>query len=392
MTFTAKTMTLSRTQRVHLGLEAAATVRLEAEALGAQRVFVLAGRTLARDTDVVAAIEGALGDRHAGTWTGITPHVPRADVLAGAQAARAAGADMLVAVGGGSVVDAAKVVNLCLRHAASQVEDLDRFTIGVPKGGGWQRPRFEGPDLPLVCVPTTLSGGEFSPLAGVTDERHRKKQGITHPLMSPVAIVLDPRVTVHTPMWLWLSTGVRSIDHATETLASAHSDLYCDGMADSALRLLSEGLRRVRDDPHDLDARLMCQVGTWQSKIPTMSGVPMGASHAIGHVLGALCGVPHGYTSCVMAPNVQAWNAPAAGERQRRISAALGDPARPAAELLDDLIRALGMPRSLSEVGVGPERLEAIAAATLEDLWAATNPRPLSGSADVMEILRSACV
>ncbi|MDP3175297.1 MAG: iron-containing alcohol dehydrogenase, partial [Phenylobacterium sp.] len=123
-----------------------------------------------------------------------------------------------------------------------------------------------------------------------------------------------------------------------------------------------------------------------------MSGVPMGASHAIGHVLGALCGVPHGYTSCVMAPNVQAWNAPEVRGRQRRISAALGAPDRPAAALLDELIRSLGLPRSLAEVGVPRERLQAIADATLEDLWAATNPRPLRSSGDVMEILRSACV
>jgi len=387
-----KTMTLSSTQRVHLGLEAAPTVRQEAEAQGAQRVFVLAGRTLAADTDAVRAIEAELGPRHAGTWSGITPHVPRADVLAGAAAARAVGADMLVAVGGGSVVDAAKVVNLCLRHDVLQSEELDRFAIGISKGGGWQRPSFGGPDLPLVCVPTTLSGGEFSSLAGVTDERSRKKQGINHPQMAPVAIVLDPRITVHTPQWLWLSTGVRSVDHATETLASQHSDMYCDGMADSALRLLSEGLRRVHHNPTDMEARLMCQVGTWQSKIPTMSGVPMGASHAIGHVLGALCGVPHGYTSCVMAPNVQAWNAPEVRGRQRRISAALGAPDRPAAALLDELIRSLGLPRSLAEVGVPRERLQAIADATLEDLWAATNPRPLHSSEDVMEILRSACV
>lgn len=387
---TAKTISLSRTQRVHLGVDAARAVADEAAACGAQRVFVLANRSLVRDTPVVHAIEQALGSTHAATWAGVSPHVPRADVVAGIAQARDCGADMIVAVGGGSVVDAAKLLNLGLRHAVMAADDFDRFALQVRRKEGWLQPAFEGPALPLLCVPTTLSGGEFSALAGLTDERRRKKDGIVHPDMAPTAIVLDPRATLHTPPWLWLSTGIRSVDHATETLASAQSDPYSDGMAESALRLLAEGLRRVRQDPADLAARLLCQVGTWQSKIPSASGVPMGASHAIGHVLGARHAVPHGYTSCVMAPWVQAWNASHAHARQRRISAALGDAARPAADLLDALIRELGLPRQLSEVGIQTQDLPGIADATLQDMWAATNPRPLASADDVMEILRAA--
>ena len=387
---TSKTISLSRTQRVHLGLEAAGTVAEEASSRGARRVLLIANRSLVQGTQVVREIEQALGAAHAATWTGVSPHVPRADVVAGIAHARACGADMIVAIGGGSVVDAAKVINLGLRHGIVAPEDFDRFALVARRKDGWLRPAFDGPDLPLVCVPTTLSGGEFSALAGVTDERTRKKDGIVHPDMAPMAIVLDPRATLHTPQWLWLSTGIRSVDHATETLASAKSDPYCDGMAESALRLLGEGLRRVHQDPSDLQARLLCQVGTWQSKIPSASGVPMGASHAIGHVLGARHAVPHGYTSCVMAPWVQAWNASHAHERQRRISAALGDAARPAAQLLDELIRDLGLPRRLSEVGVQAQDLPGIAEATLHDMWAATNPRPLATAGDVMDILVAA--
>ena len=386
----AKTISLSRTQRVHLGLEAARAVADEAAACGARRVLLVANRSLVQGTRVVCEIEHALGDAHAATWTGVSPHVPRADVVEGIAQARACGADMIVAIGGGSVVDAAKLINLGLRHEVIAVEDFDRFALVVRRKEGWIRPAFEGPSLPLVCVPTTLSGGEFSALAGLTDERTRKKDGILHPDMAPAAIVLDPRVTLHTPQWLWLSTGIRSVDHATETLASDRSDPYSDGMAESALRLLAEGLRRVRQDPSDLPARLLCQVGTWQSKIPSASGVPMGASHAIGHVLGARHAVPHGYTSCVMAPWVQAWNASHAQERQRRISAALGDATRPASELLHALIRDLGLPRRLSEVGVQAKDLPGIAEATLQDMWAATNPRPLANVDDVMEILQAA--
>ncbi|MDQ2733562.1 MAG: iron-containing alcohol dehydrogenase [Pseudomonadota bacterium] len=386
----AKTISLSHTRRVHLGLDAARAVADEAAAFGAKRVLLIANRSLVHGTPVVYQIEHALCSAHAATWSGVSPHVPRADVLAGIAQARACGADMIVAIGGGSVIDAAKLINLGLQHEFTSPEDFDRFALIVRRKDGWLKPAFAAPSRPLVCVPTTLSGGEFSALAGVTDERTQKKDGILHAEMAPTAIVLDPRVTLHTPQWLWLSTGIRSVDHAAETLASDQSDPYSDGMAESALRLLAEGLRRTHQDPSDLPARVLCQVGTWQSKIPSAAGVPMGASHAIGHVLGARHAVPHGYTSCVMAPWVQAWNASHAHERQRGISRALGDAARPAAELLAALIRDLGLPQRLFEVGVHAQDLHAIAEATLHDMWAATNPKPLANADDVMEILQAA--
>jgi alcohol dehydrogenase class IV len=209
-------------------------------------------------------------------------------------------------------------------------------------------------------------------------------------MMVPIAVILDPAITVHTPEWLWLSTGVRSVDHAVETLGSLQSNDYCDGIADSALRLLAEGLPKVKANPGDLDARLKCQIGAWQSMLPILGGVPMGASHAIGHVLGGTCDVPHGYTSCVMSPFVQAFNAPVNAHRQVRISACLGDANRTASDLLDKLIGGLGMPRSLKAVGVSEDQFPLIAEYTLEDFWGRTNPRPIAKAEDVMVILRTA--
>jgi maleylacetate reductase len=116
----------------------------------------------------------------------------------------------------------------------------------------------------------------------------------------------------------------------------------------------------------------------------------MGASHAIGHVLGGTCDVPHGYTSCVMSPYVQAFNASVNGERQKRISACLGDASRPASDLLDALIRGLGMPRTLKDVGVREDQLQLVSEYTLEDIWGRTNPRAIAAPSDVMGILRTA--
>lgn len=387
---TASQVVLTATERVTLGMPAADAIAEEAVNRGAKRVFILASRHLNQNTNEIRKIESALGTRHAMTQDGILPHAPRGDVLTAANRAREVDADLVVTVGGGSVTDAGKILLVCLKHNVTTVEQFDNFRTRVDEQGNVITPIFDGPDVQAICVPTTLSGGEFNPLSGATDEKIKQKQAYTQREMVPVCVVLDPSITVHTPEWLWLSTGVRSVDHATETLASFLSNDFCDGIADSALRLLAEGLPIVKADPTNLDARLKCQIGAWQSMIPIIGGVPMGASHAIGHVLGGTCDVPHGHTSCVMSPYVQAFNLSVNAERQKRISACLGDAGRPASELLDALIRGLGMPRSLREVGVREDQLQLISDYTLEDIWGRTNPRTISTAADVMEILRTA--
>jgi alcohol dehydrogenase class IV len=383
-------MTFTATERVSIGRPAAEVIREQAERQGAQRVFILAGSTLRHKTGEVSAIEQALGAMHAATFDGIRPHAPRADVLAAANAARAGGADLVVTVGGGSVTDAGKIVTLLLKHDVMTTEGFEPLRTYVTEDGQVINPVTVGPDIRTICVPTTLSGGEFNALSGATDEVTAHKQGYEHRLMAPVMVVLDPELSRHTPEWLWLSTGVRSVDHAVETLASDKSNDFADGLADSALRLLAEGLPRVKADPQDMEGRLKCQIGAWQSMISIIGGVPMGASHAIGHILGGTCDVPHGYCSCVMAPYVQAWNAEHDASRQGRISACFGTPGEPASEVLDRFIRGLGMPRTLSEVGVGEDRFQQVAEYTLLDIWGRTNPRPVRSAADVLEILRMA--
>jgi alcohol dehydrogenase class IV len=383
----ASSLLLTATERVHMGKRVSDALSEEAALLGARRIFLLVSSSLRGNTDEIARIEEALGDRVAAVFDGIPPHAPRSSVLAAAAVAREAGADLIVTVGGGSVTDAGKIVSLALKHKLVHHDDLEPYHVYVNEQGEAVKPQFEGPDVRVICCPTTLSGGEFNPLSGATDENIGHKQGFEHRLMAPVSIVLDPALTVHTPEWLWTSTGIRSLDHALEALGSLQSDYFSDGMADSALRLLVEALPRVKAAPDDLEARLRCQVGAWQSMLPIIGGVPMGASHAIGHILGGTCDVPHGYCSCVMAPAVLKFNHPVNHVRQERISACFGRPGEAAGDLVDAFIRGLGMPRSLGEVGVSQEQLDHIAEYTMLDFWARTNPRPVKAAADIRQIL-----
>jgi len=156
------------------------------------------------------------------------------------------------------------------------------------------------------------------------------------------------------------------------------------------LALLTRGLPRVKADPADLDARLDCQIGAWLSMGAIASGVPMGASHGIGYVLGAAFDIPHGHTSCIMLPAVTRWNKPVNAERQVLVAAAMGHPGEDAGEVLDAFIAGLGMPRSLGAVQIGAESFARIAEDAMATPWVPRNPRPIAGAAQVREILELA--
>ena len=276
-------------------------------------------------------------------------HTPREAVIAATNAAREAGADLIVTVGGGSITDGAKAVQLCLANGIDDIDGIER--IRVHKGVA---PEMTPPTVRQISVPTTIAGGEFSSIAGVTDRSTHVKQMLRHPLAVPRATILDPAITVHTPEWLFLSTGIRAIDHCVEAICSRETHPYADAQSVKGLAMLADALPRVKADASDLDARMDAQIGTWLSMGALAAGVPMGASHGIGYVLGAAFDVPHGYTSCIMLPAVMRWNASANAERQMIVAAAMGFPGHNAADVLDAFIRSLGMPRSLTEVRVSP--------------------------------------
>jgi len=246
------------------------------------------------------------------------------------------------------------------------------------------------PSVRQISVPTTLSGGEFSAIAGVTDERTKVKELLRHPRIVPSAVILDPAISVHTPEWLWLSTGIRAVDHCVEGVCSNEAHPYGDAQALKGLALLSRGLPGVKANPLDLTARLDCQIGTWLSMGPLASGVPMGASHGIGYVLGAEFGIPHGYTSCVMLPAVMRWNSSVNADRQAAISIAMSQGGTDAGDVLDTLIGGLGLPRSLSAVKIGRDNFQRIAEKAMSTPWVPRNPRRIDGPEQVREILELA--
>jgi maleylacetate reductase len=379
-------------ERVVYGKPAGAAVRAEAERVGAKRVFVTTSKSVAQ-SPLLADVVSALGNRHVGTYAGMTAHSPRPCVIEGARLAREADADLVVSVGGGSAIDATKVMLIALWQNATRIEDLDVYRAGRPKEGtAPPSPAITPPPgaIRMIAVPTTLSAAEFNAFAGITDLRHGIKESFGHPLIVPRVIVLDPAATLATPMDLMLSTGLKAVDHAVERLCSQQAHPFVIGTAVEALKLLAKALPAHQAQPDLMETRLDLQFGMWLAIGAGTSGVGVGASHGIGHVLGAACHVPHGHTSCVMLPSVLRWNLPVNADRQKRVSEAFGKPDMPAADLVAGLVAALGLPQRLADVGVAKDRFREIAEKSMHDRAVLNNPRPIKEPAQVMEILELA--
>jgi maleylacetate reductase len=377
----------SKLERIYFGRPAAEAVAEEAALSGAARVFVLSNRSLALEASLLGGIVAALGRRCAGSLATLKAQSPSADVLAVVRAAREDKADLLIAVGGGSVMDTAKVALVALVNGYETLAELRTLTSYAQIDQSlWPRDAGLSP-LRLVVVPTTLSSAEFNWGASFTDEVAVKKYAVGHPLMAPQAVVLDPRATLTAPDELFLGTGMKAIDHAAERLASLLGNPFSDATAATALTLLNGALRSIKRDRGDLAARLDAQTGTWLSVSGQTSGVPVGASHPIGRILSAFGGVPHGFTTGMILPAVMRWNASANPQRQQRIAAALSAPERTAADAVAALVAELGLPGRLREVGVNPSLFPDLARKTIDESAMRTNPRPIRSEDDIVEIL-----
>jgi maleylacetate reductase len=373
-------------ESVIYGKPAADALREEAERLDAKRVYLIASRTLNTSTDEIDKIGKALGDRHAETFDGVPQHTTRDVVVRIAKQAKEARADLVVAIGGGSVVDAAKIVLMCMEHDIFEQDGLDGFETTPERRFG----QFRTPKVRMIAIPSTLSGGEYNSGALVTDTRRKLKQIFNHPMMMPRSIILDPEMTRFTPEKLWLGSGTRAMDHGIEAICSSRPNVLVDAVCQRGLRYLHDGLRRTRNNPNDEEARLNCQLGSWMSAFGLQARVPMGASHAIGHVLGGTCDVPHYFCTAVMMPSVLRYNRPATEAAQKSIAAALGAPGRDASEVFAEFTAELGLPRRLAEVGVNEDRFELIGKNAMLSIFTRTNPQPIREPSDVVKMLKLA--
>jgi alcohol dehydrogenase len=373
----AAELVITPTPVAYFGVGAAGRLPEIVRGTGRDTVVLVTDAALAA-TPVAARVTGAL--EAAGitvtVFAGVHPNPTTDDLAAGADAAAAAGDPdriALVAVGGGSPIDAAKGIAVAGVNP-QRGRDLD------------YRGAFTRPALPIVAVPTTAgTGAETNAFGVVTDPGARRKFYVGHASSLPAAAVLDPALTVGLPPAATAATGMDALTHALESYLSIRASPWSDGIALQAMRMIAGHLPRAHADGGDLEARAQMLLAAHMAGIG-MAATGLGLCHAIGHALGGRFGVAHGVALTMVLPQVLRFNAPACEDRLGQAAAALGaaDPARSAAwnaaaavDAIERLAGRVGMTTRLAGTGLRltDADLARIAADALDDEVLANTPR-----------------
>ncbi|QRG06633.1 maleylacetate reductase [Xanthobacter dioxanivorans] len=323
--------------RVRFGRGTIAEAGAEVARLGAGRALVLTTPQQAAEGERLRAL---LGPAFSGLFPGATMHTPVEVTEAALSALKDAGADCIVALGGGSTTGLGKA--LALRTG-----------------------------LPQLVIPTTYAGSEMTPILGET--REGRKTTIRSLDVLPEAVIYDVDLTVGLPPALSATSGVNAIAHAVEALYARDRNPVISLMAEDGIRTLSSALPILIHEPANMEARTKALYGAWLCGC-CLGAVGMALHHKLCHTLGGTFNLPHAETHTIVLPHAVAYNAPAAPEAMAAITRALGAP--DAAQGLFDLVRALRVPRALSEIGMPASGIEAAADIAVENpYW---NPRPVT--------------
>jgi alcohol dehydrogenase len=381
---------ITQTPTAHFGAGAVSKLPAIVRDTGSQAVVVVTDAGLAA-TLVVAAVADVLSA--AGTtvsvFSGVHPNPTTGDLAAGAdivaEVQAAAGSAALVAVGGGSPIDAAKGIAL-----AAVNPQRDR---GLDYRGAFARRA-----LPIVALPTTAgTGAETNAFGVVTDTSARRKFYVGHASSLPAAAILDPELTIGLPAAATAATGMDALTHALESYLSVRANPWSDGIALQAIRMITASLPLACADGTDLEARSQMLLAAHMAGI-AMASTGLGICHAIGHALGGRFDVPHGVALTMLLPQVLRFNRPARQERMADVAVAMGagDSGRPpdwnaaaAIDFITALRERIGTAHTMSGFGITDADFDQIAADALDDEVLANTPRQPS-AADITAILRAA--
>lgn len=366
-----KLSTWSFPTRIVFGAGAVRAAGDEARRLGATRALIVTDKGVVKaglHGPVLAALRGA--GVEASIFDGVLPNPIEENVREGVAAFRAAGADLVVALGGGSPLDVGKLIRLGIRHDRPLV-DYDDATGGD---------RFITPDVPpMIAIPTTAGTGSEVGRSGVVtlDVNHRKTV-IFSPYLLADAALLDPELTRTMPRSLTAATGFDALTHCLEAYVAKGDHPMADGIALEGIRIVAAHLERAVANGDDLEARGGMMKAAMMGAVAFQKG--LGACHSLAHPLSSEHDLHHGLANALCLPAVIAFNADAASERLGRVAALLGAP--PEAGACAGAVRALrarvGLPAGLGEAGVPRDNLDRLADLAAQDACHLSNPRPCS--------------
>jgi alcohol dehydrogenase class IV len=342
-----------------------------AEAAGMQRPLLvtdprLADMPMVKDALGLLAADGV----PANVFSGVKPNPVAANIEAGLKALKAGGHDGVIAFGGGSALDAGKVI----AFMAGQIRPMWDFE---DVGDWWTRADSKG-ILPVVAVPTTAGTGSEVGRAGViTDEATHTKKVIFHPLMMPKTTICDPELTVGMPPAITAGTGMDALAHCLEAYCGTAYHPLADGIAVEGMRLVKNNLARACKDGSDLEARAHMMSAAAMGA--TAFQKALGAIHALSHPVGALYDTHHGLTNAVFMPYVLSFNRPAIEGKIARLAAYLGLVSTFDAFLawVLELRAEIGIPHTLAGLGVDDAKFDVMSRMAPHDPTAGGNPIPI---------------
>ncbi|MFN7950103.1 MAG: aldehyde dehydrogenase family protein [bacterium] len=379
------TFAYSGPTRVFSGPRAVARLDLEARALGGKRVLLVSDAGV-MGAGLVDRVRDVLGPRIAATVADV-PQDSGLDVIdRAADVGRAAGCDLIVALGGGSVIDTAKVVGVVLSEGGRAIDH-------VRVGGLTKKP------LPLIAIPTTAgTGSEVTNAAVVKNERMESKVFVVDEKLFPDVAILDPELLATLPRRMTASTGFDALTHAIEAATSRISNPISDSQALHAIRLIARWLPVCVENGADLEARGQMQSAATLAGFAVASA-QVGLVHSMSHSIGARCGVPHGTGNGILLPHVMRFNVGACVDKMARVAEALGatrdgmserEKADAAADAVAALLVRCGHPTGLREVGVTEDVLGDCASLAIVDITGLFTARPVKDPGQVVSLYEGA--
>jgi alcohol dehydrogenase class IV len=352
------------------------------------RAFIVADAGVERAGLLDPLLAGLKGQVEvAGIYTDVPANSSVSAVERGAAQARDAGADVIVAIGGGSPIDTAKAMRILLTEGGSLL-DYQGYNL------------LTRPLTPMVVVPTTGgTGSEVTSWAVIRDEAAATKIPFSSPFLAPDLALLDPQMTLTLPPVLTAATGMDALTHAIESFVGTNSNPITDSLGLQAIDMISNNLRAAVYSGGDLEARGNMLIASCIAGIAFSSGGgSLGIVHAIAHSVGGVFAVHHGTANSIVLPHGMRFNSTAVPNRYSRIARAMGVNAggRPEQDVIEDGVAAVaqlaldcGLPMRLRDVGVPEDALPAIADTALGDVAIFTNPRPATAD-DILAVARNA--
>jgi len=339
-------------------------------------------------TDVFPTVEGILKDSGVefGLFSQVNPNPLDSDIQKAVDVYRDESCDGLIGLGGGSALDASKMVQVIAGHGG-KVNDYDIST------GGNQN--ITGPLPPMVAIPTTSgTGSEVGSCSVITSVELGRKFLVCSPLLIPSIALLDPELTMGMPAALTAGTGMDAFTHCLEALSVKDFHPMCDAIALKGIEFVAKYLETAVKEPTDIEARGYMQLAAMMGAVSFQKD--LGAAHSLSHSLSAVCHVPHGLANAICLEPVMKFNIEKCQEEYAKVAACFGvntfemtlaEAAERAIEAVTDLKKRIGIPEKLSDVGVKKEDLEELAEKAFLDGCHQSNPRSCTRE-DLMKLYR----